>query len=144
MTIHLDTLLDATLNPNGFPEMRRRTPGRAIRAYCAYCIGDGTPRECRVADCPLHPFRTGRNPYLPKGKGNPEALAAANMARRAQKSAQDAPPGTRRGTDSPQAQPGRAQTSILRQQNGPTRPLRREGALAGTPAGAQAQRRGRP
>jgi hypothetical protein len=47
---------------NGFPAQRRRTPVQAIHAFCDYCVGDSKPRECESGDCPLHPFRTGRNP----------------------------------------------------------------------------------
>lgn len=40
-------------------------PVKAIRQYCLNC-GDGTPTEVRVCpmtECPLYPFRMGKNPY---------------------------------------------------------------------------------
>lgn len=39
------------------------TPIRAIRAKCTECAG--SPRaatRCEKEDCPLYPYRTGRNP----------------------------------------------------------------------------------
>jgi len=41
----------------------RLTPIRAIRAKCSECAG--SPRaatRCEKEDCPLYPYRTGRNP----------------------------------------------------------------------------------
>ena len=31
-------------------------------------------KGCTAPDCPLYDFRLGKNPYLYKGKGNPDAL----------------------------------------------------------------------
>jgi len=47
------------------------TPLRAIRAKCFDCSG-GQPseiRSCPIMDCPLYPFRLGKNPFS-KRKGN--------------------------------------------------------------------------
>ena len=47
------------------------TPIKAIRAKCLECSG-GQPsevRECLITDCPLYPFRMGKNPNR-KGIGN--------------------------------------------------------------------------
>lgn len=44
--------------------MRSKTPLRAIRAKCLEC-SSGKPsevRNCLVEDCPLYPFRFGKNP----------------------------------------------------------------------------------
>ena len=40
-----------------------RTPMKAIRAKCIDCTGHerGAVRNCTMADCPLHPFRMGKN-----------------------------------------------------------------------------------
>jgi len=46
------------------------TPLQAIRLNCLEC-GDGTPKQvrgCHIDDCPLYPFRFGRNPQR-KGIG---------------------------------------------------------------------------
>jgi hypothetical protein len=40
------------------------TPLRAIRIYCRQCSGE-SPKEiklCPIPDCPLYPYREGRNP----------------------------------------------------------------------------------
>ena len=40
------------------------TPVKAIRKYCLQCSGD-SPKEvrlCVIPECPLYPFRLGRNP----------------------------------------------------------------------------------
>lgn len=40
------------------------TPVKAIRKKCLDCSGDSHKevRECIISDCPLHPFRMGKNP----------------------------------------------------------------------------------
>lgn len=43
---------------------RNRTPVKAIRAKCLDCQG-GRPslvRNCEMTDCPLYPYRMGKNP----------------------------------------------------------------------------------
>ena len=42
----------------------RTTPLRAIRAFCKWCCGGqaGEVRQCVSIDCPLWPFRFGRDP----------------------------------------------------------------------------------
>lgn len=71
---------------------RRLSRGAAIREFCLCCMGghrepwqmaDGTldppyapyaeVRDCKSETCPLHPYRTGRNPYT-KRKGNAHVL----------------------------------------------------------------------
>jgi hypothetical protein len=60
-------------------------PLKAIRLFCGECMGmdrrKKTPtypiedvKGCTDDLCPLLDFRLGKNPYLPKRKGNPEAL----------------------------------------------------------------------
>lgn len=40
-------------------------PVKAIRAYCKECSGNSTAeiKMCPVHNCPLYPFRFGKNPY---------------------------------------------------------------------------------
>ena len=42
------------------------TPLKAIKAKCIDCCGDDHPRWCVCDDCPLYPFRLGKNTLLPK------------------------------------------------------------------------------
>ena len=76
------------------------SPQRAIRMFCAECMGghihpwidnDGNEvapykpyddvRACESKTCWLHPYRTGRNPYSAR-KGNPSALRAHRDSRK--------------------------------------------------------------
>lgn len=43
-----------------------KSPLKAIRAKCLDCSGDYLKeiKECPITDCPLYPFRTGKNPFL--------------------------------------------------------------------------------
>jgi hypothetical protein len=45
-------------------EKKGTTPVRAIRAKCVECQGGGRKAiaNCEVLDCPLHPYRMGKNP----------------------------------------------------------------------------------
>ena len=48
--------------------MRKMTPCKAIRLKCLDCSG-GSSNEvklCVIPDCPLYPFRFGKNPYRKK------------------------------------------------------------------------------
>ena len=40
-------------------------PVKAIRAKCIDCCCGSTAevKECQIVNCPLHPFRMGKNPY---------------------------------------------------------------------------------
>jgi hypothetical protein len=40
-------------------------PVKAIRAFCLECSGDSPSevKSCPRGECPLHPFRFGKNPY---------------------------------------------------------------------------------
>lgn len=44
------------------------SPGKAIRAYCLSCVCDNAAevRRCHLTNCPLHPFRFGKNPFYGK------------------------------------------------------------------------------
>lgn len=45
-----------------------KSPLKAIRAKCLDCSGDyiNEVRECPITDCPLYPFRMGKNPFRKK------------------------------------------------------------------------------
>lgn len=45
-----------------------RTPMKAIRAKCLDCCCDQREevKLCTAQNCPLHPFRMGKNPYKAK------------------------------------------------------------------------------
>lgn len=56
-----------------------RNPVKVIRQYCLWCT-NGSPREvelCSAPECPLYPWRFGRNPYRkPRSKKAREAAKA--------------------------------------------------------------------
>jgi hypothetical protein len=67
-------------------------PLKAIRLFCFECMGmsrsDKKPKVpvedvkgCTDDLCPLFDFRLGKNPYLRKTEGNPEALRNARETR---------------------------------------------------------------
>ena len=63
------------------------TPAKAIRQYCLSCCLE-QPIEVKLCpddECPLHPFRFGRNPYIKKTAAQLEAarkgLEVARMAK---------------------------------------------------------------
>ena len=43
-------------------------PAKAIRAYCLSCCLENSAevRECAATECPLWPFRFGKNPFHSK------------------------------------------------------------------------------
>lgn len=47
------------------PEKQRISSLRAVRRFCLHCVGGSAKlvRECESFDCPLHPFRMGKDPY---------------------------------------------------------------------------------
>lgn len=56
-----------------------KNPVKAIRAFCLECCG-GSPAEVRErtsSNCPLKPFRLGRNPYRSKREMTEEQKEAA-------------------------------------------------------------------
>ncbi len=48
--------------------IKKVSPLKAIFCYCKTCPYSNGQRNlgCTLTDCALHPFRTGRNPYLKK------------------------------------------------------------------------------
>ena len=55
--------------------MNKTTPLKAIRKKCLDCSCDCKleVRECPVIDCPIYPYRLGKNPAR-SGIGNSKAL----------------------------------------------------------------------
>lgn len=56
--------------------MKNLTPIKAIRKHCLEC-SSGSPgevKDCIINDCPLYPFRLGKNPNR-KGIGNKKVCA---------------------------------------------------------------------
>ena len=52
-----------------------RKPLKAIRQNCLDCVC-GSPQEvrlCPCTNCPLYPFRFGRNPYYGESKNDSES-----------------------------------------------------------------------
>ena len=47
-------------------EEKRLTPIKAIRAKCLECScgNNAEVRECVIPDCPLYPYRMGKNPNI--------------------------------------------------------------------------------
>lgn len=45
-----------------------KSPLKAIKAKCMDCSGDyiNEVRGCPITDCPLYPFRLGKNPFRKK------------------------------------------------------------------------------
>ena len=66
-------------------------PVKAIRAKCLRCTCDNPVEvdKCPITDCPLYPFRYGKNPYRAKRVITPEQntrnLETLAMARAALK-----------------------------------------------------------
>ena len=59
--------------------MKRITPIRSIRRKCLEC-SNGSPlevKECPIDDCPIYPYRLGKNPAR-TGIGNIKALLPKN------------------------------------------------------------------
>ncbi len=48
-----------------WPEDTERSPIKAIRKKCLDCSGgnDAEVRKCVITDCPLYPFRMGKNVF---------------------------------------------------------------------------------
>lgn len=53
------------------------SPIKAIRAKCLDCCCDSSNevRMCTITDCPLYPFRFGKNPYRTKREYTEEQRA---------------------------------------------------------------------
>ena len=61
-------------------EEKRLTPIKAIRAKCLECScgNNAEVRECVIPDCPLYPYRMGKNPYI-KPSEERKAKMTANL-----------------------------------------------------------------
>lgn len=59
----------------------QKNPVKAIREFCLECCGDSPSgvKECTSANCSLHPFRLGRNPYRAKREMTDEQKEAAKI-----------------------------------------------------------------
>jgi len=70
---------------------RGRPSVKLIRKFCLWCMGgDAEPvrassrvAECPEPDCPLHPFRLGKNPNIKTGWRGPAELARKTTPMRA-------------------------------------------------------------
>lgn len=56
-----------------------KSPAKAIRAKCLDCsVGDAIEvRMCPILDCPLYPFRFGKNPFASKTEEEKKAIEDA-------------------------------------------------------------------
>jgi hypothetical protein len=56
--------------------MKNLSPIKAIRKHCLECSSGskGEVKNCIITDCPLYPFRLGKNPNR-KGIGNKNVSA---------------------------------------------------------------------
>jgi len=59
------------------------TPVRAIRKYCLWCVLDQPTeaRLCPVLDCPMYPYRLGKNPHRTGKGGNPAWKKGVSIAK---------------------------------------------------------------
>ena len=65
-------------NTNPKEPKQPKSPLKAIRAHCIECMC-GSPNEvrlCPIDDCPLFPFRFGKNPFRVKKEYTEEQRAA--------------------------------------------------------------------
>ena len=60
------------------------TPLKAIRANCLECA-DSTHevKLCPCVECPLHPFRFGKNPFIKREMTEEQRFAAAERLKKA-------------------------------------------------------------
>jgi len=60
---------------------RKLTPLQAIRQHCLECSAGNKSevRNCIIVECPLYPFRMGKNPNR-AGIGNPKAVIKKNIS----------------------------------------------------------------
>lgn len=66
--------------------MKHLSAIKSIRKYCLDCSCQSIKevRDCVIPECPLYPYRMGRNPNIKPGtrKGNPEALKKARLRKK--------------------------------------------------------------
>jgi hypothetical protein len=57
------------------------SPLKAIKQFCYECSGENRAevKRCSSLDCPLKPFRTGKNPFLKKREMTPEQKEQAKQ-----------------------------------------------------------------
>ena len=57
------------------------SPLKAIKQFCYECSGENRAevKRCSSPDCPLKPFRTGKNPFLKKREMTPEQKEQARQ-----------------------------------------------------------------
>ena len=66
------------------------TPLKAIRAKCLDCNGSATEvKLCPCTDCPLHPFRFGKNPYVKRSMTQEQKDAAGIRLKKAREARND-------------------------------------------------------
>lgn len=61
------------------PETSNKNPVKAIRKKCIECSGGSKSEveKCVIPDCPLYPFRMGRNPFRTVREMSEEQKVAA-------------------------------------------------------------------
>ncbi len=72
----------------GTQEASIATASKAIRAKCLDCSGGSTleVKECPIAECPLYPWRFGKNPFR-KPLSEAERMARVDRMRRIRREA---------------------------------------------------------
>ena len=65
---------------SGRKQVNIASPLKALRAKCIDCSGGNlaSVRDCPVTDCPLYPYRLGKNPFYKKRVMSDEERAAAS------------------------------------------------------------------
>jgi hypothetical protein len=77
-TSRLVARLSATLREEIIPVIELREY-RDLRRYCLACAENSAEvRRCAIVNCPLWPYRMGRNPHNPKRGTNPFVEAPRN------------------------------------------------------------------
>lgn len=71
------------LAPNGTREVSIATPMKAIRAKCLDCSGGSANevKHCPITDCPLYPYRLGKNPFRRQQSQEQRAAASERLKR---------------------------------------------------------------
>ena len=81
--------------PTSCPPTSNPNPVKAIRMKCLECSGGATSEveRCVIPECPLYPFRFGKNPYRQKREMSEEQREAASKrlaeARESRRRAED-------------------------------------------------------
>lgn len=67
-------------------EEKKISPVKAIRHFCVKECCEGHPRKadnCEETNCPLHPFRKGKNPFVQRPMSDEQKAALADRLRKA-------------------------------------------------------------